>query len=143
MVAAFQQLTAQSQPGDMDQGPDGSAFEERDVSGWKETVQGGKRLLTSYGLKHIVLRYEDLVTAPEAELRRLTNALDIDLTEGLKFYKADFIEGHTKRFKHLDNLTNPINPGSVGKWRKQMTDEEVKVFVDSAGEVMAEYGYLE
>jgi hypothetical protein len=111
--------------------------------GWKKTVREGMTLLTSHGLKHVVLRYEDLVAAPEEQLRRLANTLDIDLTEGLKFNKQGFIEQHIKRFKHHENLTNPINTGSVGKWRKEMTDGEAKVFVDFAGELMAEYGYLE
>ena len=110
--------------------------------GWKETVQEGMRVLTTRGLNHIVLRYEDLVTQPKAELHRLSKSLDLDLMEGLTFYKQDFIASHTQQFKHHHNLKNPINTKSVNKWRKEMSENEVKVFEDLAGDVMAEYGYL-
>ena len=112
------------------------------ASGWKETVQEGMRVLTTRRLNHIVVRYEDLVTQPKAELYRLSKALDLDLMEGLKFYNKDFIESHTQRFKHHRNLKNPINTKSVDKWRKEMSKNELKVFEDLAGDVMAEFGYL-
>jgi hypothetical protein len=109
--------------------------------GWRETIQRGAHVLEANGLRHIVVRYEDLVGEPERELHRLSETLDIDLSRGLDFHREEFVESQIRRFKHHGNLKNPINAASVGKWREQMSDKEVEVFASLAGDVMADYGY--
>jgi hypothetical protein len=108
---------------------------------WRETMSEGRRVLESSGLRHIILRYEDLVTSPQIEIKRLSDALDIDLSGALDFHKQDYLDKHTQRFKHHDNLKNPINAESVGKWRSKMTPQESEIFAAEAGDVMAHYGY--
>jgi len=111
------------------------------ASGWLNTIRDGHRALEASSLQHVLVRYEDLVTQPETELKRLEQALDLDLSRGTSFYKEDFIEEQTQRFKHHDNLKKPVNASSVGKWRTQMTTEESGVFLEIAGEEMARWGY--
>lgn len=112
------------------------------ANGWRETIQQGIKVLRALGLSYIIVRYEDLVSNPQTELDRLSKAVGFDLMEGLDFHKQNFIQNHTRRFKHHHNLKNPINTGSVEKWRREMTVNELKLFEDLAGDVMAEFGYL-
>lgn len=109
--------------------------------GWCETVGKGLEAIRSSGLNHVIVRYEDLVGQSAEELRRLSDSLDIDLSRGHEFYKADFIGEHTKRFKHHDNLKRPINSESLDKWRAQMSDADIGVFAEVAGPLMQQYGY--
>jgi len=109
--------------------------------GWKQTIGEGRRVLEAHGLRHIVLRYEDLVADPEAHLKLLSEKLDLDLSAALDFHKKDYIALHTARFKHHDRLKEPINTASVGKWRSELTAEQARVFAEEAGELMARYGY--
>lgn len=109
--------------------------------GWRETIEKGTRVLEDNKLDHVVVRYEDLVLNTKATLKRLGRALDIDLTEAEEFYKADFVDSHTQRFKHHNNLKNPVNSDSVDKWKKKMSLDEVAVFRDIAGDVMVAHGY--
>lgn len=111
------------------------------ATGWLETVVHGRHVLEANGFDHVVLRYEDLVRSPATTLRHLSHALDIDLSNGLMFYRRDFVDAHAERFCHHDNLKNPINPKSVEKWRSRMTDEQLAVFEDIAGNDMRDYGY--
>lgn len=113
------------------------------AKGWRHTMQCGKQVLEKNNLKHVILRYEDLVTNTENELIRLSKTLDLDLSEGINFHQQDFVHDHTKRFKHHQNLTNPVNSGSIGKWRNCMNEEEVNIFSEVAGDVMKLYNYLD
>lgn len=109
--------------------------------GWNETIGKGRQVLEQHDIKHVVVRYEDLTADPEGQIAVLSRSLDLDMSRSLDFYKQDYIDSHTARFKHHDKLKEPINTSSVGKWKKQMTNNDVDVFVEEAGELMAQYGY--
>jgi len=114
----------------------------RDVAlGWLQTIRDGRLALEASGLDYVTMRYEDLVREPKTEMRRLEEMLGIDLVNADTFYKAEYIEAHTRRFKHHDNLKNPINADSVGKWRSKMSSEEAGVFLEIAGSEMEYWGY--
>lgn len=78
----------------------------------------------------------------DKEIARLWQVLDLDLARRLNFYEQRFVETQTKRFKHHDNLRKAVNTGSVSRWREGMSQAEIEVFHDVAGELMAELGYL-
>ena len=111
------------------------------ATGWLRTVVMGKRVLEANGIDHVVLRYEDLVRSPVATLQHLSHALDIDLSNGLNFYRRDFDDAQAQRFRHHNNLKNPVSAKSVEKWRLRMSDEELAVFGHIAGDAMRAYGY--
>lgn len=71
---------------------------------WKSVVSG-----SIYDLQ-----YEALVQNPEAEVRKMLEFLDLPWEEAcLKFNEA---ESTVKTFSHLQ-VRNPINTGSVNRWR--------------------------
>lgn len=111
------------------------------AKGWNETIGRGRQVLEQHGLRHVVVRYEDLTANPEGQIALLSKELDLDMSRSLEFYKQDYIDSHTTRFKHHDKLKEPVNTSSVGKWKKQMSSSDVDVFVEEAGELMAQYGY--
>ena len=98
--------------------------------------------MSKNNIPHITIRYEDIVLSPETTLSKLENTLDLDLSKSKDFYKSEFIKDHLQRFRHHDNLQNPINANSVGKWKLKMTEEEVSIFKETAGDVMEKYDYL-
>lgn len=110
--------------------------------GWLETVKCGRDKVMESGLRLHVLRYEDLVVNTDVEIRRLSDSLNVDLSDATNFYRNDFVQTHIKRFKHHGNLAKPINSASVGKWSAVMTDDDAEIFEMVAGDVMREYGYL-
>lgn len=109
--------------------------------GWRETIEEGARAIRESGLHHVVVRYEDLVRETDGELKRLSDALQIDLSAGGEFHRQDFVKQHTQRFIHHDNLQKPINADSTEKWRRQMKEADLAVFEEIAGPVMQAHGY--
>jgi hypothetical protein len=109
--------------------------------GWRATILDTRRNLAGRGIPCIETRYEDLILRTDRELARLSEFTGLDLAKGLRFHEQDFVEQHTRRFRHHDNLRNPINPGSLGKWRTALSAAEVEVFFEQAGPLMEELGY--
>lgn len=112
------------------------------VRGWRDTIIEARRVLRKNNLSFLELRYEDLVVKTDETVDQLSSFLGLDVKSGLDFNRRDFVETHTQRFRHHDNLKNPINAGSVGKWKSAMDERERDVFVEEAGDLMSQLGYL-
>ncbi len=98
-----------------------------------------------------VVAYEDLVTDPGTELRRVCAFLDEHydpamLTGGPAAPAAAPSSLHDDRLDawrrdHLDRARGPVNAASVGSWRETLTPTEVALIEAGCAEVMAEAGY--
>ena len=78
--------------------------------------------------KYFEIRYESLVSDPVYELKRTCKFLNVAYEESmLSFYKTVDKLGDTK-LSHHSNLKNPINPDSIGKWEKNLSPEQKKLF---------------
>jgi sulfotransferase family protein len=84
------------------------------------------------------LRYEALVTQPEAECASLCAFLDLPYDEAM-------VRFHEGRTRHEPGLTPkqawlPITP-NLRNWREQMPAEDVERFEAAAGDLLDELGY--
>jgi LPS sulfotransferase NodH len=109
--------------------------------GWRETIERARALIAQHSIRCIETRYEDLVADTQREIKRLSDALDMDLARGLSFHQQDFVQAHTQRFQHHDNLRNSVNAGSVGKWRENLSEQDLMIFREVAGDLMGELRY--
>lgn len=81
----------------------------------------GIEIMEKHADKLIVLQYEALMHEPEKELKRVSEAIGVD--------PAGF-------------PTDMINPGSIGKFGKGLTSEELDTVLAVAGPTMERLGYL-
>jgi hypothetical protein len=81
----------------------------------------GIEIMEKYADKLIIMQYEALMHQPEQELKRVSEALGLD--------PAGF-------------PTDMINPGSIGKFHKGLSAEEVETVLRVAGPTMQRLGYL-
>lgn len=85
------------------------------------------------------VRYEDLVADPTKHVLDTCNFLGLE-------YCADMIE-NTEVFlgddslDHLKNTTNPINSDSVGKWRRDLNEEQQESTLRFIGSRLLRKGY--
>jgi hypothetical protein len=109
--------------------------------GWRDTIEQARHTMTRHKIPFVETRYEDLVSNTASELVRLSDALNLDLSKGLDFHRREFIDAHTQRFKHHDNLKNMVNAASVGKWREALSPQDLKAFIEVAGDLMTQLDY--
>lgn len=84
------------------------------------------------------LRYEDLVNDPENELREIARILALP-------YSGDMVNYHAGRVRNQSGLSAksawlpPVQ--GLRNWREDMSPEDVCVFENIAGELLAQFGY--
>jgi hypothetical protein len=86
------------------------------------------------------VRYEDLVTEPERELRRICRFLGEEFAPAmLSFYQG----GQTFHLEQrtAQNLKRPVMTQGIGRWRAGLTAREVRIFEALAGTYLEQYGY--
>ena len=88
------------------------------------------------------VRFEDLVTHPEATLRGLCDWLGLGFRhELLDYYRTDDAVSYTRGGPVAKKLATPPDPGHTQRWRERMTPRDHRVFVRQAGGLLAPLGY--
>lgn len=108
---------------------------------WLEYLSAAEEARASLGDQAFLqVRYEDLVSDPEQELRRICSFL------GEEFAPSMLASYQDKRTYHADqrnarNLRLPVMSHNSGKWRTEMTAREVRIFEALAGASLVRYAY--
>jgi hypothetical protein len=107
---------------------------------------------------YMELRYEDLVADPEPLLRRIADFVSLPWDERMLAYHhgaearmkeviRDFhpLGGGTitaeERARQHELVKSPPSSSRVGRWRAEMSQEEVEAFESVAGDLLTELGY--
>jgi hypothetical protein len=88
------------------------------------------------------IRYEDLVTAPEATLSRVTafaGLADDDAAVGQMLSYHEYEEKRSKRY-HA-NLRRPLDRSRLAAWRDALERTEIAFIEEAAGPLMRPWGY--
>lgn len=125
---------------------------------WRRRI--GKAREQAKKLGHYTeLRYEDLVTDTEAQLRRIAEFLDLDFDPAMLSYHeraADRIAEMSRDLAQSDGsvrrsgeeranahrlTSKPPSAGRIAAWREEMSAEDREEFEGVAGDLLAELGY--
>jgi Sulfotransferase family len=86
------------------------------------------------------VRYEDLVSSPEPELRRICDFLGEEYTPTmLTFYQGN--GDYPTDPRNIANLRRPPLADNIGKWRTRMTGRDLRIYEAIAGSYLERYGY--
>ncbi|MCC5846733.1 MAG: sulfotransferase [Verrucomicrobia bacterium] len=107
---------------------------------------------------YLEIRFEDLIANPEEVLRRVGDFIDLpfdpvqldyhryaearlqelgDQQEGDSLVTAEQRKAIFERTKH------PPDPSRIGRWRKEMNEEDVRLFENIAGDLLKDLNYPE
>lgn len=88
------------------------------------------------------LNYETLITAPETEVNKLCQFLDIPYHEDmLKFYDSKTSRLTAAAGEMWSNLEKPIIRNNTGKFLKEFKENDLEIFELVAGEVLTALNY--
>lgn len=102
---------------------------------WKQQILKYEHDVGTFGVKHIRVKYEDLLEAPEQSLRNLCDFLDIAFDAAMLSLDAPSENlGDTRGARHVVSH-------NVGKWKFQMDPAVVASLESIAGNLMQDLGY--
>ncbi len=116
------------------------------VARWRYVTKRFLRCRDKYPDRFRIIRYEDLVTNQEKVFRDLCSFIDIPYDpavfdfftkkeETFRIYPKELVE------KYHKSLMNPINTGRMNLWKKELTDNQVKLADQVAGKYADIMGY--
>ena len=106
----------------------------------KRAVEDGQNLL---GEDYHQIRYEDLLTSPVEEARRILRFLDADASEETARHCVETVafEKKASRKPGEEDSTSFYRKGISGDWKNYFTDADRAAFEQGAGEMLSELGY--
>jgi hypothetical protein len=139
--------------GDKDPAPAGQVAET-----WQRRIRRAQR----HGRKvshYLELRYEDLVTDTEPNLRRIAEFLELPWDAAMLTYYENAAERMAEMARDLPATDGkptrpgeermqahamtqkPPDPSAMYRWKEKMSPEDVAAFDAAAGELLADLGY--
>jgi hypothetical protein len=116
---------------------------EAAASFWRDAVTAGREAARSESVsaRYYELRYEDVVSSPEATLRPLFEFLREPWSPGvLEFHAARRdLAGESS----ADQVSRGLYTHSVGRWQRDLSDRDRETVKRIAGDLLVELGYEE
>lgn len=110
---------------------------------WSKNHFRFRELVDNPTVNTLEVYYEKLVQSPENICRHITNFLEVPFdSEMLHFYNMKLTIYDTN---HLSRqaISQPINSGKIGRWKKDLTSEQIEQFCQSASKAMKLLGFSE
>lgn len=109
---------------------------------WLRDMGAGVKLKAAYPDDVFLLRYEDLISAPEDSLRQVCAFLGIDFElPMLEYYKTGTAEYSGYYAQIHEKLNEAPDKSRIDAWRKHMTPPQIAVVESVCGDLMESLGY--
>lgn len=107
---------------------------------WSQLLGKVRRFAEDDRVKEI--RYEDIVTDPKASLYALLDFIGVERSERVLSHE-EFVRVGDSGVRHPSTAAvgRPLNADSLGRYRHDLTPEEVSAFERTAWKCLREYGY--
>jgi hypothetical protein len=110
---------------------------------WCEQIDKFERFANRPGVRAYMVNYEQLTTSPETELRSILHFLDLPWDDRILHFHDEDLTLYHNPTGHLsaEQVKQPINTASIGRWRRDLTVEELREFESIAGPTLERFGY--
>jgi len=97
----------------------------------------------------LLVRYEDLLSKPEAELRKIVKFIGVDKTDDVishavevsRFDKMREIDQTKGRKYNLTGTKDFVRKGKAGTWQDEFSQEDIVYFKENTGDLLIRLGY--
>ena len=112
------------------------------ATAWKRFVATGRRDGASLGDRYMEVRYETLLTEPEAVMRSVCEFTQVPFTSAL-LRRAEVGPVYAKDSQHLERILSraEIDEANAFGWRRRMRLADQAVVEAVAGDTLSELGY--
>ena len=113
------------------------------AKGWAQVQELALSLMDRIGPHRVItLSYEELTADPERAGHRLCNFLGVAYTEGmLEFHATEEARRAAGSSALWDKLTQPVMRNNTGKFLRESSEDDIRIFESVAGHVLDRLGY--
>jgi len=109
---------------------------------WANTHLAFDRLVQSEGVSAKFVFYEKLTANPGTELQNICEFLSLDFAPSmLAHHEQDLTVFNAQHLSHA-RITQSIDTSMIGRWREDLTPQQVEEFVAAAGDSLKSFGYV-
>lgn len=113
---------------------------------WKDNLEIIHKSLGDIDYRRsIILRYEDLVSNPESNLKMICDFIDepfsLEMLKFSEYNKSKKLEPD-EMMKWKEFTKEPLTCSRVNRWKKELTNEEQELFSFIARKTLVRYGYI-
>jgi hypothetical protein len=110
---------------------------------WLQQVTRFQKFAKRPGVQARMVNYERLTSEPEQELRGIMQFLGLPWDDRLLNFHDEDLTIYQNPMGHLsaEQINKPINSSSVGRWKRDLTADEIAAFESIAGSLLLELGY--
>lgn len=113
---------------------------------WKYAAKLNSKIIQQYPEKFYSVRYEDFVAEPQKHFSEMCGFLGINFHEGVfDFYKDTEAKNQLYTEKFIENwqknLFEPISTKNIGRWKNELSEEQIKKADAVVGSVADKIGY--
>ncbi|HEX2142117.1 MAG TPA: sulfotransferase [Candidatus Limnocylindria bacterium] len=111
------------------------------TAAWLSSVRLAERNLRAHGERYRIVRYEELVSEPEAMVRDLCGFLELPFVPAMLRLEGDAVFGESMNSSYGAIPKGTITAASVGRYRGVMRPHEIAFMQWRAGREMERHGY--
>jgi len=109
---------------------------------WARGIRAGERAQREHAGAVLTVHYEDLARDPEREVPRICDFLGLTYTpEMLALERADRSKIVSEQASWFPTIFDGINTHAVGRWQREMSPRDQRLFAALAGPELARLGY--
>jgi len=108
---------------------------------WAKHHTRFKSLVDQGIIKGYAIRYENLVANPEPEIRAICDFLELDFSPSMLNHHQQELTIYKSNHISMPQIVNPINTSKTGRWKKDLSAEQLAQFEAAAGDCLAQFGY--
>lgn len=118
---------------------------EEIAKAWISNIKGIEYFLRALNTQNIIqIRYEDLLKQPQKTLQSILNKIDLNFSKvQMQYYLKDKSNIEPSDFfVWKEKLVQPPDLSNIGKYKLQLSPEEINIFDTLAKKTLIKYGYL-
>lgn len=113
----------------------------RIASAWINDVEVFDTLLAEPGAHALRVRYEELVADPEPQIRRMAEFAGVGFDPRMLRHNEQELTVFDSHHLSMDRITKPIDASQVARWRRDVSPEDLEVFLELARGTLQAAGY--
>lgn len=114
---------------------------EQVATGWSSTHLRFRQLQERADVRAHEVVYEELVREPETTIRSMCEAIGLAFDPSMLQHEQDDHSVYSASHLSMDRIRQPIDDSSIGRWRRDLSSDQVEEFMSIAGDTMQLMGY--